>query len=187
MPFDLFRYAVFGVVALLALSAGAAMLVQRRAINPFGRPARAIRDLTDPLLKPIERRLLRGGGNPQNAPWWLVAVAIVGGIVMITTVEWLIHQGLAVVAAAAHGGRGLAWLLVDWTFRLLLLALIVRVIASWFGVSRYARWMRPFRALTEWILAPLRQALPPFGPFDVSPLVAFLLLSLLRSVVLDIL
>jgi uncharacterized protein YggT (Ycf19 family) len=44
--------------------------------------------------------------------------------------------------------------------------------------------MRPFVALTEWFLAPLRRVLPTFGPFDISPFVAYFLLYIVRSAVL---
>ncbi len=90
----------------------------------------------------------------------------------------------ALAAPATGGARPILALLIDWTFSLLMLALIVRVIGSWIGATRYTRWMRPFVALTEWFLGPLRSVLPAFGPFDFSPLVAWFLLSLLRSFIL---
>jgi YggT family protein len=184
---DVLRWVVLAAVATTVAAGAAAMAVQRRVLNPFGRPARAIRDATDPFLKPIERRLLRSGGNPQNAPWWLIGAAIVGGILTITLAQWLLAQVSAALHAAQYGGRGVLWLLVDWTFGLLILALIVRVIGSWLGATRWTTWMRPFHWLTEWFLRPLRQVIPPFGPFDLSPLVAWLILMLLRSQVLGIL
>jgi YggT family protein len=185
--FEVLRYAVFGGVAAIALGAAGAAAVQRRVVNPFGRLARLIRDTTDPMLKPIERRLLRSGGNPQNAPWWLIAVAIVGGIVFLTALQWLAAQLYALFSAASRGGRGIAWLLVDWAFAILMLALVVRVIGSWFGVGGWNRWMRPFHLVTDWMLRPLRQVIPAFGPIDITPLVAWFILSLLRSAVLGIL
>lgn len=178
------RLAVFGVAAVAILASMAAVAVQRRKLNPFGRPARFVRSLTDPMLRPFERRLLRSGGNPQNAPWWLVATAVFGGILTITAFEWLAHQ-IAVLRMSATGGtRPMLALLVDWGIGLLMLALIVRVVGSWLGATRYTRWMRPFVAATEWFLAPLRGVLPAFGPFDFSPLVAWFMLSLLRSFIL---
>ena len=180
----LLRYAVFGAASLAVLGALGAMAVQRRTLNPFSRTARLIRRLTDPLVRPFERRLLRGGGNPQNAPWWLVASAVFGGILVITAVEWIVRQVFMLLGAATGGARPILALLIDWTFSLLMLALIVRVIGSWIGATRYTRWMRPFVALTEWFLGPLRSVLPAFGPFDFSPLVAWFLLSLLRSFIL---
>ena len=172
---------MFGVAAVAILAALGAVLVQRRMLSPFGRPARAIRTVTDPLLRPFERRLLRSGGNPQNAPWWLVATAVFGGILTITLADWLVAQAATLFLSATGGTRLLLPLLVDWTISLLMLAVIVRVIGSWIGATQYTKWMRPFVVLTEWFLAPLRRILPAFGPFDISPLVAWFLLSLLRS------
>ena len=180
------RYAVFALVALAALAALAAMLVQRRVLNPFGRPARALRDLTDPLLKPIERRVLRAGGNPQSAPWWLVGGAIALGIVTISAAEWIAGEVTTVANAASGGARSIAWLLADWSFNILLFALIVRVLGSWFGIGPYNKWMRPFHLLTEWFLAPLRRLLPQVGPLDISPMVAWLILTLLRNKILSL-
>jgi YggT family protein len=180
----LLRYAVLAAAGAAVLGAGAAMAVQARTINPFGRAARAIRAVTDPVLAPIERRLLRAGGNPQNAPWWLAGAAIVGGIVLVTAVEWAAGQAL-VLAGAASAGPGYAFrLVVDWAFNLVMLALVIRIIGSWIGASRYSRWMRPFVWLTEWLLAPLRRVVPPVGRFDLTPLVAWILLQLARGWVL---
>lgn len=179
-PMTVVRYAVFGLVALVALAAFAAMAIQRRALNPFGRPARTIRDLTDPVIKPIERALLRRGGNPQNAPWWLLGVAIVAGILVISAINWLYGAFLAFRFAAHGGTRPVLSLVVSLGIGLLMLALMVRVIGSWLGQGRYTAWMKPFWFLTEWMLAPLRRVLPPMGPFDISPIVAWFILSLVR-------
>jgi len=184
---EILRYTVFGAVAVVGLGAAGALAVQRRLINPFGKPARRIRDLTDPALKPIERRLLRGGGNPQHAPWWLLVLGIVGGIVVLSVLEWGIATVYEFLHAASRGGRSVLWLLVDWTFGILMIALMVRVIGSWFGLDRWNRWMRPFHVLTEWFLRPLRQIIPPLGPLDISPLVAWFALYILRGLALGIL
>jgi len=182
-PFVWFRYVVLAVAGVVALGGLAAMAVQTRWLNPFGWPARAVRRLTDPVLRPIERRILRAGGNPQSAPWWLVGLAVVGGILTITVVEWLAAQALTVQAAAGFGPRSLLRLVVNWAFNLVMIALIVRIIGSWIGASRYTRWMRPFVFLTEWLLAPLRRVVPPIGMFDITPLIAWFLLQLARPYV----
>jgi YggT family protein len=181
------RWAVFAVVALTALVALLCMVVQRRLINPFGRPARAIRDLTDPVIKPIERRLLRAGGNPQSAPWWLLGAAIVGGILVITLSEWLLAQVQVAQAAASMGGRTLLAVVLNWALGLLSIALVVRVVGSWIGASQFTPWMRPFWLATEWLLRPIRRVLPPLGPFDLSPLVAWVLISwIIRPMILQL-
>lgn len=186
-PLIVLRYAVLAVAGTLGVGALGAMAVQRRTISPFSRTARLIRRLTDPLLHPLEHRLLRSGGNPQSAPWWLLGAALVGGIVVVSLVEWLLRQLRRISFVAQSGPRGIAALLVSWGFGLLIAALVVRVIGSWLGAGRFTPWMRPFWWLTEWMLAPLRRVVPPFGPFDVTPIVAWLLLSVLRGLVLGFL
>jgi len=180
------RYGVFALVALVAIAAFAAMAVQRRALNPFGRPARAIRDVTDPLIKPVERTLLRRGGNPQNAPWWLLGIAIVAGILIISAANWAWSTILTARYAANSGPRATVAFALNMAIWLLMLALMIRVIGSWLGAGRYTKWMRPFWVATEWMLAPLRRVLPALGPFDLSPLVAWFLLSLLRPVLIGL-
>lgn len=180
----LLRYVVLAAAAAVVFGAFAAMAVQARTINPFGPAARAIRAATDPLLLPIERRILRSGGNPQSAPWWLVGIGIVGGITLVTAVQWTASQAQSLAVAASFGPRYAFQLAVYWAFNLVILALVVRIIGSWIGASRYSRWMRPFVFLSEWLLAPLRRVVPPFGMFDFTPLIAWFLLQLARNYVL---
>lgn len=184
---SLLRILVFAAAVVAAAAALAAMAVQTRRINPFGTAARLIRRLTDPLLEPIERRLVRSGLNPQHAPWWLVGITIFAGILLLTLVEWAALQALVVQSAIRHGGRSVLYIALDWTFGMLALALIVRVIASWLGLSRYNVWLRPVVLATEWLLAPLRRVLPAFGMIDLSPLVAWFLIQLVRAMVLPLL
>lgn len=179
------RATVFGAAVLATLAALGAEAVRTRRISPFGRPARTIRRLTDPLLVPIERRLLRARMNPRHAPWWLAGITVVGGILVLTLVEWVAIQVLTARDAAAHGSRGLGALVLDWGFGLLGLALIVRVVGSWIGATRATPWMKPFVLATEWLLAPLRRVIPAFGPFDITPLVAWFLVQLVRTLVLS--
>ena len=57
------------------------------------------------------------------------------------------------------------------------LALIVRVLASWLPISPYSIWIRWSYPLTNWILNPLRRIIPPLGMMDITPIVAYLLLA----------
>jgi uncharacterized protein YggT (Ycf19 family) len=80
------RYLVFAAAVVAAIAALAAMAVQTRRVNPFGRAGQVIRRLTDPFLKPIERRLALSGLNPQHAPWWILGITIFAGILLLTLV-----------------------------------------------------------------------------------------------------
>lgn len=184
---DLLRYAVFAAFVASALIALGSWAVRTRRISPFSGLARLIRTLTDSIIDPTERWVLQRGGNPQNAPWWLLGAAVVGGIVLITLAQWLAAMGARVSFAAQTGPRGLLRLVVYYAGQVVLIALIVRVIASWFGLGRYNRWMRPFYALTDWIVEPLRKIIPPFGMIDISPLVAWIGLRIALSLVMRVL
>ena len=157
--------------------------VQRRHIGPFGAWPRLIRRTSDPVLDPIERRLVRMGRNPQDAPLWLLGLVIVGGLLLMALVGWVIDTIWRLSRVGSLGPEAWVLTLVGWVFGILIIALIVRVVSTWFGVSPYARWMRPVVFLTEWLLAPVRRRIPPFGMIDLSPLVAYFVLVLLRFVV----
>ncbi len=183
---ELVRYVVFGVFALSALVALGSWAVRTRRINPFSSLGQTTRKLTDPVLEPIEHWVLKRGGNPQNAGWWLLGISVAGGIVLVTLTQWLAFQMVSIAAAAASGPRGLLRLAVYSAGQLVTFALVARVIGSWFGVGRYNRWMRPAYKLTDWIVEPLRKIVPRMGMIDITPLVAwfliqFLLLPLLMS------
>jgi len=53
----------------------------------------------------------------------------------------------------------------------------------WFSVSYANRTMRFLTRSTEPLLAPLRRTIPPVAMFDISPIIAFLILWLLQAAV----
>ena len=74
-------------------------------------------------------------------------------------------------------------MIIYYAGQLLMLALIVRVIASWFGAFQYNRWVRPAYLLTDWFIVPLQKIIPPVGGFDLTPLVAWIVLRWVLSFV----
>src|SRR5918911_4921361 len=80
------------VVVALVYSSAVALThwaVRSRRITPFGAWPRLMRRASDPVLLPLERRGIRAGGSPQDAPLWLVGLVIAGGLLLLTTVHWL--------------------------------------------------------------------------------------------------
>lgn len=67
--------------------------------------------------------------------------------------------------------------LLYWAFWLLIL---VRVILSFTNMNPYHPLVRTVYQLTEPVLAPIRRFMPPTVGLDFSPLIALLLLELLR-------
>jgi YggT family protein len=174
------------VIAALAYAAVVALThwaTRSRHINPFGAWARLIRRLSDPVLLPLERRVIRFGGSPQNAPLWLLGVVIGAGLLLLSLTSWLIGTAAGLMMIAHGGARVWARVLVDAVFTVLMGAILIRVIGSWFGVGPYNRWMRPMYALTNWLIDPIRKILPPMGIIDFSPMVAWLILYVVRGFV----
>jgi YggT family protein len=183
---SLVRGLAFGLFVISAFVALGSWAVMTRHINPFSRIGQAIRRFTDPILEPVERWLRRRGGNPRNAGWWILGGSVVGGILLITITDWLIVQVARMAMAGQAGPRGVLRLVVYYAGQLVIIALIVRVIGSWFGKGRFNRWMRPAYRLTDWIVEPLRKIVPPIGMIDITPLVAWLLLQIGLAIVLRI-
>lgn len=181
---DIFGRALFFAAAFLALVALVDWLVRTRRISPFNPVARFFRRAVDPLLVPMERRVVRAGGMPQSAPWWMLVAVVVGGLVLMALLRFLLAQLATIDITARAGARGIAFLLVHWTFALLQLALIVRVVSSWLRVSPYSPWVRWSFALSEPILRPLRGLIPPLGMIDITPIIAYLALGLLERLIL---
>ena len=184
MLLELIRYSAFTLFVAAGLVAAGGWAVRTKLVNPSSPFGRLLRSVTDPVLQPVERRLVKSGGNPQNAGWWVFGVAVVGGIVVVSAAQWVAGQ-VALMSYAASSPRGFLRLVVFYAGQLVLFAIIVRVIGLWLGAGRYNRWMRPAYVLTDWLILPLQKIIPPIGMLDITPLVAwfgfrFLLGLLLR-------
>lgn len=180
------RYVFFAAAVVAAGVFLLDWLVRTRRISPFSPIARFSRSVVDPLIAPVERSVVRAGGLPTAAPWWALVAVVVGGLVILYLLEFLIGQ-IAMLGVAASGGpSAILKLLLYWTFAVLRIALLVRVVSSWLRVSPYSRWVRWSFQLTEPMLRPLRGIVPPLGMIDVTPLVAYFVLWLLERVVFSL-
>ncbi len=184
---DILRIVAFGAFVFSGGVALGSWAVRTRRLNPFSRTGQQIRKLTDPVLSPVETWLLRRGSNPQHAGWWLVGISVVGGILVVTLAQWLAAQFVGIAQASVSGPREISRVIIYYASQVLLLALIIRVIGSWFGKGPYTSWMRPVYVLTDWVVQPLRRIVPPIGMIDITPLVAWFLIIVLRGWLLRLL
>jgi YggT family protein len=169
---------VFGVICVLDWA------VRTRKISPFNAIARFCRATVDPLIAPIERKVVRAGGTPASAPLWALAAVVIGGILLLSLLDFILLQVARSMIASQNGAAGIFQLLVSWTFTILKIALIVRVISSWLPISPYSRWVLWSYKLSEPILAPMRRIVPNLGGLDITPILAYFLLSLTESFLL---
>lgn len=180
------RLAVLAVVAVLAVLFLLDWAVRTRKVGPFSAIARFCRSKVDPLVAPMERRVVRAGGLPSSAPLWALAAAVVLGIILISVTNYIIQQVMFANFAISSGPGGLYRLLVMWTFTLLRAALLVRVLSSWFPISPYSVWVRWAFTLSEPILRPLRQIVPNLGMIDITPIIAYFALGLLQNLFMSL-
>lgn len=172
----LVRMVLFGVAVVSGLIALVDWLVRTRRISPFNAVGRFFRRSVEPLMVPVERAIVRAGGQPASAPWWSLVAVVVGGVVLISVLEFV--GGLLVqLSRGINNPRALPIILLSWVFKLGEFALIVRVLSSWLPIPPYSRWIRWTYPLTNWILVPLRRVIPLLGMIDITPVVAYLLLA----------
>jgi YggT family protein len=57
----------------------------------------------------------------------------------------------------------------------------VRVFSSWLPISPYSRWIRWSYVLTDWMIVPLRRVVPSIGMIDITPIVAWLGIVVVQS------
>lgn len=180
------RGAFFGFALAAAVVCVLDWLVRTRRLNPFGAFAGFLRTNIRPFMAPVERRLLRSGGNPAMAPWWTLVAVVLGGIIVLEVLDFVRDQVAIAAGILTVGLAGVYRLAVSWTFEVLRFALIVRVIVSWVRASPFAWYVRWSYALTEWMLHPLRGFIPLVMMVDITPIVAYLLLGLAQGFLLGL-
>jgi YggT family protein len=152
--------------------------------NPFGWTSQTIRRLTDPLIGPVRRALVRAGVDPKYAPLvGILATILLGWFALqIVTTATVTLDGI-LRSLINHAMGPFVGYLLNGLLSFYILLIFLRVIFSWVNVSYSHRWMRLLVSATEPLLGPLRRAIPRIGGFDVSPIVALLIVQVLQRVV----
>ena len=185
----------WGVAAVII--AGIALVLLRSLfnyldVNPFKWSARTIRRVTDPVIFPVRAMLMGFRLDPKVAPFIAVIAIIVAGYLVLLVAESILNTIGGVLSAAASGRIGAPVAIIGHLLygflSLYTLAIFIRIIFSWIGMSYANRLMRFFVRVTEPLLGPLRRSIPPLrispmAMFDISPLIAFLILWVCQAAV----
>jgi len=63
-------------------------------------------------------------------------------------------------------------------------ALLARVILSWLPQAAHSRPAEIIKDVTDPLLKPLKRVIPPVGMMDISPIVAFFVIEIVRDIIL---
>lgn len=73
--------------------------------------------------------------------------------------------------------------LVDVLFQILIWAIIIRALVSWFPISPNNPLVQMLDTITEPVIAPLRRVVPRLGMMDITPIVAIFVLYILDMII----
>jgi YggT family protein len=76
--------------------------------------------------------------------------------------------------------------LVDIAFEVYMALMVARIILSWVRHNPYQPVIRFIYEITEPVLGFFRRIIPPIGMIDISPIAAFLVLGLVKSLIIRI-
>lgn len=80
---------------------------------------------------------------------------------------------------------GIPSLVISISIILLIVALLIRAFASWFGFDERFAFIRFLARMTDPLLEPLRRIAPPVRSIDISYIIVFFLLVILRYLLLQ--
>jgi YggT family protein len=174
------------IVAVIALMI-VRFILNYADLNPFSRPVIIVRRLTDPFVNPVRRALMGFGIQPNGAPLVVVLLAILLGYFVLMLAAGLLNTAagvaLSLTSMRAGGVVALIGYVLYGLLTLYMLLIVIRIVFSWGQLSYANRVMRFLVNATDPLLTPLRQMIPPLGMFDISPIVAFIIIWLFQTAV----
>lgn len=187
---SLFNVLTWGIRAIIVAAIFLIVLrsvVNYLDVNPFSWLAVTLRRSTEPVLRPVRASLIGFRLDPKFAPFIAVILTIVAGYLVVLVVGSVLNTIAGIMYATSSRRLGTPVAIIGYLLygflSLYTLAIFIRIIFSWVGMSYANRLMRFVVRTTEPLLGPLRRTVPPVGMFDISPLVAFLILWLCKAAV----
>jgi YggT family protein len=175
---------VVGLIVVAIVLMLLRLLLNYADLNPFSRPVLLVRSMTDPFVNPVRRSLLGVGFSPNMAPLVTILIVILVGYLALSLSNDVIGTFYGMFLRAREG-RFIALIgtLLYGFLSVYSMLILIRIIFSWGMLSVANPVMRFLVNATDPLLLPLRRIIPPLGLFDLSPIVAFLLIWLFQSAI----
>ncbi len=165
---------VFGIYMMLVLVRLLLQLVRADFYNPV---CQFIVKATNPLLKPL-RRVIPG----------------LMGIDMAAVLLLLVLQMLKLFLMALAAGMSLSFTgllvmsigeLIAMVLNLYMITILIQIVLSWVGQGNYNPLTTLLYTLNEPVMRPARRILPPMSGIDLSPILVFLAIGLIKILVVS--
>ncbi len=177
-------WALITAIAVIVVLIVLRLIANQVDLNPFGWSSITIRRLTDPLIVPVRRTLARMTVDPKYAPLVAILAAILLGWFALQLISGIANTLAGIlISFGAHSIIATMGYVLYGLLGLYSLLIFIRIILSWGMVGYSNRLMRFLVNATEPLLGPLRRMVPPVGVFDISPIVAFVIVWLLQAAV----
>jgi YggT family protein len=178
---------------IIAVTSSAILLILLRSLfkyldlNPFKWSVRTVGRLTDPVIHTVRGLLIGFRIEPRVAPFIAVVLIVVFGYLTFMLAENILNTIAGILYALSRPWVGAPAAIIGYLLFGFLgfytLMIFLRILFAYLTTGYPNRWVRLLFRSTEPLLAPLRRIIPPVGMFDVSPIVAFVILYLLQFVV----
>ncbi len=178
------NWAVIAVILTVIVLTLLRLIANQADLNPFGWSSLTIRRLTDPFIMPVRRGLINLGVEPKYAPLVTILLAVLLGLFSLQLVSSMANTLAGILTSLReHAIVPVIGYVLYGLISFYILLIFIRIVFSWGMVSYTNRVMRLLVNATEPLLGPLRRIVPPLGTFDISPLVAFIILWLFQAAI----
>ncbi len=185
--FNLVWYLVVAAIVAMTALMAVRFILNYADMNPFSRPVNFIRKISDPFVNPVRRALAGFGIQPNGAPLFVILLTILLGYFLFMLAASVLNTAAGILLSLTSGKAGGIVALIGYVLYGMLslygLFIMIRIIFSWGQISYRNRVMRFLSDITDPILMPLRRIVPPLGMFDISPIVAFILILMFQAAI----
>jgi YggT family protein len=166
--------AVFGIYMLLVLLRLMLQMVRADFYNPF---CQFIVKATNPPLKPLRRIIPGLAGIDMASVLLILALQMVKLFLMALAAGMkLSFAGLAVMSIGE---------LIALVLNIYMISILLQAILSWVGPGGHNPLTSILYYLNEPVMRPARRILPPISGVDLSPILVFLAIGLLKILVVS--
>ncbi len=141
--------------------------------NPL---AQGLVKITDPTLKPMRRFIPGFGGIDFPAIVLMFILQMLTLFIIVTISGQDAGIGLLFFKSIAE--------LLSLFLNIFLFAILIQIIVSWINPGSNNPIMSLIQTITEPVMGPARRVIPSIGGLDLSPLVAILVIQLLKMLII---